>query len=211
MVVSAAPPISDQELATMGIEGIHVEAQNGDASPRVELQMFSRQPVIVQGASGDAEIRRVLTYVIVHPQQFGAGVRLDSLDVLGTIVSDPEIRAALCQAAHEDQNPAVRLKALEVLTGAQDDPDVMQAMVAALGSDDNSGVRIEAVNSLLAALDDQESADVSLNSQARDVLRDRVQNDPVHYIRMRSAAALNRLVSLESDESGSGDTGSSHP
>ena len=110
--------------------------------------MLSSRPIIVQGSSDDAEIRRVLTYVIAHPERFDPGVRLDSLDVLGTRASDPQVRDALCRAARQDRNPAVRLKALEALQASENDPDVVQAMLDVLAGDDNSGVRIEAINSL---------------------------------------------------------------
>jgi hypothetical protein len=153
MTVSAAPRISDQDLETMGVQGVRMEPQDGGEAARVEVQMLSSHPIVLQGFSDDAEIRRVLTYVIAHPQKFDPGVRLDSLDVLRTDTSDPQVRGALCQAARRDGNPAVRLKALEALHGSGDDPDVLQAMLDALAGDDNSGVRIEAVNALLFALD----------------------------------------------------------
>ncbi len=236
MTVSAAPRISDQELETMGVEGVRVQPQQDGEAPRVEVQMLSRHPVVVQGSSDDAEIRRVLTYVIGHPQKFDPGVRLDSLDVLRMDTSDAQVREALCQAARNDSNPAVRLKALEALHGSADDPDVLQAMLDALAGDDNSGVRIEAVNGLLLALDgagdpsgnavagNAVAANASvantlgakekatLDAGAPDVLRDRMQNDPNQYIRMRSAAALERLAAMESGSASSlQDARHSHP
>ena len=201
MTVSAASRISDQDLETMGIEGVRLEPQDDGLAPRVEVQMLSNRPLIVQGSPDDDEIRRVLTYVIIHPQRFDPGVRMDSLDALGTRTSDPQVRGALCQAARSDHNPAVRLKALEALHGAGSSPDVLQAMLDALAGDDNSGVRLEAVNSLLAALGSVDSP-VPLDAGAQDVLRDRMQNDPNPYIRLRSATALERLVSLETDTQG---------
>lgn len=263
MTVSAAPPISDQDLETMGVEAVRMQPQQDGEAPRVEVQMLATHPVVVQGSSDDAEIRRVLTYVIGHPQKFDPGVRLDSLDVLRMDLSDAQVRAALCQVARHDGNAAVRLKALEALHRSADDPDVVQAMLDALAGDDNSGVRIEAVNGLLLALDDAGNgfgnapagnapagtapvnapavnalganalaADAAgtasalgskekatLDTDALDVLRDRMQNDPNPYIRMRSAAALERLASMESrsanDESGTANdsqtAGHAHP
>jgi hypothetical protein len=231
MTVSAAPRISDQELETMGVEGVRVQPQQDGEAPRVEVQMLATHPVVVQGSSDDAEIRRVLTYVIGHPQKFDPGVRLDSLDVLRLDISDAQVREALCQAARHDSNPAVRLKALEALRGSTDDPDVLQAMLDALAGDDNSGVRIEAVNALLLALDDAGNPSTNalatnalatgalgakekatLDAGAPDVLRDRMQNDPNQYIRMRSAAALERLAAMEAGSASSvQDAGHSHP
>ncbi|HEY1866382.1 MAG TPA: HEAT repeat domain-containing protein, partial [Candidatus Acidoferrales bacterium] len=128
--------------------------------------------------------------------------------------SDPKVRAALCDAALRDGNPAVRLKALEALNGLGADASVQKARLGALAEDGNSGVRIAAVNALLASL---EGADASaaappealpkalLDSQALEILRDREQNDPNNYVRMRSAAVLGRLASFQAD------TGSGRP
>jgi HEAT repeat protein len=151
----------------------------------------------MQGTIDDADIRRVLTYVIDHPQRFSSGVRLDSLDALRTRISDPGIRHALCQAARHDENPAVRLKALEALNRVGSDPDALHTMVAALSSDDNSGVRVEAVNALLAALGSADAGAIPLDPDAQSVLQDRMQNDPNYYIRQRSATALAHLASLD--------------
>ncbi len=212
MTVSAAPRLTDQELETMGIDGIHLEEQDGNSAPHVEVQISSSRPVVMQGSADDAEIRRVLTYVIAHPQRFSSGVRLDSLDVLRTHVSEPQVRHTLCEAARHDRNPAVRLKALEALYGLGNDPDALQAMLGALSADDNSGVRIEAVNSLWAALGATSAGTPPLDAGMLDVLRDRMQNDPNHYIRQRSATVLARLASLDSGAAGQPESiGHVHP
>ena len=109
------------------------------------------------------------------------------------------MRNVLCQAARADRNPAIRLKALEALDGAGGDPDVLQAMLAALAADDNSGVRVQAVNSLLVALADANLLAPSLDTEAMNILRDRMQNDPNHYVRQQSATVLERLASLGAD------------
>jgi len=197
MTVSAAPRISDQDLETMGVQGIRLEPENDGIAPNVEVQMFSNRPILVQGSADDAEIRHVLTYVIAHPQRFDPAMRLDSIDVLRTRADDPQVRGVLCQAARSDHNPAVRLKALEALDGSGNDPDVLQTMLGALAADDNSGVRVEAVNALLAALGASDAAAAPLDAGALGVLRDRMQNDPNHYIRLRSATVLERLASQE--------------
>ena len=184
MTVSAAPRLSEQELETMGVAGIRWEPQNGATPAQVELQLRSERPVTVQGSADDSEIRRVLTYVLGHGQRFDPGVRLDSLEILGTHVADPQVRAALCEAAVRDSDPAVRLKALEVLRGLGGDSSVQQAMLGALAEDDNSGVRIEAVNALLASLGDEDFGNshraapngALLDPQSLGILRDRAFN-----------------------------------
>ena len=151
MTVSAASRVSDHQLETMGVEDIRLEQQDG-AAPRVELRLRSGQPTVVQGTPDDAEIRRVLAYVVQHGQQFDPGVRLDSLDALRAHTSDPQVLTALCDAAVRDSDPAVRLKALQALRTFGVDPAARQAMFEALAADDNSGVRVEAVDGLEAAL-----------------------------------------------------------
>ena len=80
----------------------------------------------MQGTPDDAEIRRVLAYVIGHGGQFDDGVRLDSIDALRPKADDPQVRAAMSEALRHDPNPAVRLKAIEALRGVGAEPDVQQ-------------------------------------------------------------------------------------
>jgi hypothetical protein len=204
MTVSAAPRLTDQELETMGIQGIHLVPQDGgpfgsQGASQVNVQLLSEQPVNVQGTLDDADIRRLLIYVVAHGQRFDPGVRLDSMEALRSRVADPEVQAALCAAVRQDDNPAVRLKALETLEGRGSDHNVQQTILGALSQDDNAGVRIEAVNSLLAAVGGDELHGIGSDAQALDILRDRERNDPNSYVRLRSAAALSRLASLDSN------------
>jgi hypothetical protein len=194
MTVSAAPRMSDQQLETMGVDGIRLEPQDG-AAPRVELRLRSEQPVVVQGTPDDAEIRRVLTYVVQHGQKFDPGIRLDSLDALRAHTADPQVRKAFCDAAVRDSDPAVRLKAIEALRSFGLDPAARQAMFEALAGDDNSGVRIEAVDGLQAALAGPAAAPPDDRGMA--ILRDRMHNDPNSYVRLHSASVLSQFASFE--------------
>jgi hypothetical protein len=200
MTVSAAPLVSDEQLETMGAEDIRVEQQDG-AVPFVELRLHSGQPTLVQGTADDAEIRRALSYVVGHGQQFDAALRLNSLDVLRTHASDPQVFTALCDAAVRDSDPAVRLKALEALQTFGMNPAARQAMFQALAADDNSGVRIEAVDGLEAALETAlatpNAAPQPPDARALSILRDRMRNDPNNYVRLHSAAVLGQLTSLQ--------------
>jgi HEAT repeat protein/putative zinc finger protein len=208
VTVSAPAPITEQELATIDSSGIHVEPQNGSPAPRVELQVRSPRPRMVEGTPDDAEIRRVLTYVIGHSGQFDDGVRLDSIDALRPKAADPQVREAMSEALRHDPNPAIRLKAIEALRGAGPAPDVQNAILEALSDDDNSGVRIQALNSLIERMRSHEFPRVSLDGRAVSVLRDRMRNDSNRYIRSRSADALGQLTSLDED---SGSVGGRHP
>ena len=208
ITVSAPAPITEQELATINSAGIHVEPQNGSPAPKVELQVRSPRPRMVEGTPDDAEIRRVLAYVIGHSGQFDDGVRLDSIDALRPQAAFPQVREAMSEALRHDPNPAVRLKAIEALRGAGSAPDVQSAILEALSGDDNSGVRIQALNSLIERMRSHEFPRVPLDGRAVSVLRDRMRNDSNRYIRSRSADALGQLTSLDE---GSGSDGGRHP
>jgi hypothetical protein len=199
ITVSAAAPITQQELEGIDADGIHVDPQSGSAGPKVELQLRSPQPRVVQGTPDDAEIRRVLTYVIGHGRQFGDGVRLDSIDALRPRAGDPQVRAAMSEALRHDPNPAVRLRAIEALRGEGSEPDVQSAILEALSGDDNSGVRIRALNTLLERMRTHELSSAPLDDHAVSILRDRMRNDSNRYIRSRTADVLGQLASMDED------------
>jgi hypothetical protein len=204
VTISAPAPITQQELEKIDLDGIRVEPQSDSADPKVELQLRSPKPRVMQGTPDDAEIRRVLAYVIGHSHQFDDGARLDSIDALRPKAHDPQVRAAMSEALRHDPNPAVRLKAIEALRGSGSEPDVQSAILAALAGDDNSGVRIQALDTLFEQLGSGESSSTPLDDQAVSILRDRMRNDSNSYIRSRSADALGRLASMEEDAPSSG-------
>jgi hypothetical protein len=199
ITVSAAAPITQQELEAIDADGILLEPQTGSPTPKVELQLRSPRSRVVQGTPDDAEIRRVLAYVIGHGRQFGDGVRLDSIDALRPRADDPQVRAAMSEALRHDPNPAVRLRAIEALHGVDSEPDVQSAILEALSGDDNSGVRIRALNTLIEGMRAHEFPSVPLDDHAVSILRDRMRNDSNSYIRSRSANALGQLASMDDD------------
>jgi hypothetical protein len=204
ITVSAPAPITQQELEAIDADGILLEPQTGSPTPKVELQLRSPRSRVVQGTPDDAEIRRVLTYVIGHGQQFGDGVRLDSIDALRPRADDPQVRAAMSEALRHDPNPAVRLRAIEALHGVDSEPDVQSAILEALSGDDNSGVRIRALNSLIEGMRAREFPSAPLDDHAVSILRDRMRNDSNSYIRSRSANALGQLASMDDDSTPAG-------
>jgi hypothetical protein len=199
ITVSAPAPITEQELEKIDLDGVRVEPQTDSADPKVELQLRSPKPRVMQGTPDDAEIRRVLAYVVGHSRQFDDGARLDSIDALRPRANDPQVRAAMSEALRHDPNPAVRLKAIEALRGAGSEPDVQSAILAALAGDDNSGVRIQALDTLFEQMSAGDLSSAPLDDQAVSILRDRMRNDSNSYIRSRSADALGRLASLDED------------
>ena len=199
ITVSAPAPITEQELETIGRDGVRLEPQTGSLIPKVELQVRSPQPRVVQGTPDDAEIRRVLAYVVGHGGQFDDSVRLQSIDALRPAADDPQVREAMSEALRHDPNPAVRLRAIEALRDMGSAADVQSAILGALSDDDNSGVRIQALNSLLERMRSREFSRVPLDNRAVGILRDRMNNDSNSYIRSRSADALGQLTSVDED------------
>ncbi|MGH9729163.1 MAG: HEAT repeat domain-containing protein [Candidatus Acidiferrales bacterium] len=179
--------MDNQELQTAAVSGINWTPTNDNRPPRVEVQMTTERPVIVQGTVDDKEVKQVLLYVLHNNRRFGPDVRINAVELLRTRANDPDVQQALCQAVRGDRNAAVRLKALEALTDTQPNQQVVQTMLDALVKDANIGVRVEAINSLRAF-----SARGALLSdpQAFTVLRDRMRTDPNNYIRLQSAAAI---------------------
>lgn len=179
--------MDNQELQTAAVSGINWTPTADNRPPRVEVQMTTEKPVVVQGTVDDKEVKQVLLYVLHNNRRFGPDVRINAVELLRARANDPDVQQALCQAVRIDRNAAVRLKALEALTDAQPNQQVVQTMLDALVNDANIGVRVEAINSLRAF-----SARGALLSdpQAFTVLRDRMRTDPNNYIRLQSAAAI---------------------
>lgn len=216
--VSAASPLTDDQLAKMAVSGINF-APNADAAPgTLQVQLRAEQPVTLSGNLDDADMRRVLTYVVKNSDRFDAGVRLDCLDALKAKIRDGEIRDALLDAARNDKNPAVRMKALESLREVASEEDVRDAVLATLEEDGNPGVRVEAINLLVRSLEmegmpqvrlapGQPDSDVPLvegvapapiasdpsTQRVVRALEELQRHDPSRYVRIRSAAALRQI------------------
>ena len=88
MSVSAAPRVSDEQLAKMAVSGINF-APSADAAPgTLQVQLRAEQPLVLSGNLDDTDVRRVLTYVVRNSDRFDAGVRLDCLDALKSRIRD---------------------------------------------------------------------------------------------------------------------------
>jgi len=218
--VSAAPKLTDDQLAKMAVSQINV-APNSEGVPGMfQVQLRAEQPVVLSGNLDDSDMRRVLTYVVKNSDRFDPGVRLDCLDALRAKIGDSEIRDALLDAARHDKNPAVRMKALESLREAASEADVRDVVLESLEEDANPGVRVEAINLLVRSLElempissangassDEPMAEPTAPAaiagsdpsvqrvvHAFEQLR---RNDPNHYVRLRSAAALRQIGPAE--------------
>lgn len=221
--VTASPRLSDEDLSKMAVAGINF-APSPDAAPgTLQVQVRTEQPIQMVGSVDNADMRRVLTYVVANGERFDPGVRLDCLDALRARAEDAQVRRALVTAARKDQNPAVRMKALEALRDSTSDESVRETLLQALQHDSNPGVRVEAVNLLVHSLDGDDfpggnigfstppaapapeltltpgmatpGAESGDDSVVRVIraLEDLRRTDPNRYVRLRSAAALRQI------------------
>jgi hypothetical protein len=185
-------PLSRLDVYNATVAGISVYPAGPSEPPQVQVQMRTEQPVTIRGSVNDSDVKHALINVLRNNQRFDPDMRLDAVDLLRVRGDDPEVRAALCQAVHTDQNAAVRLQALQALTESAGAPDqVRQTLLDALVNDQNPGVRVEAMNSLR---DMAEQGRIESDSKMLDVLRTRMQKDPNTYIRLQSAATLRDLA-----------------
>jgi hypothetical protein len=209
--VTAAPRLSDDDLAKMAVAGINFSPASDAAPGTLQLQVRTEQPIEMVGNVDNTDVRRVLTYVVANGERFDPGVRLDCLDALRARTGDAQVRRALVTAARKDPNPAVRMKALEALRDSTSDESVRETLLQALQHDANPGVRVEAVNLLVYALEDSDSQGTSIvsvepSSSGTEILpadnsvvhvvralEDLRRNDPNRYVRLRSAAALRQI------------------
>jgi anti-sigma factor RsiW len=220
MNVMAAPRLTDDDLSKMAVAGINLAPASEGAPGTLQVRVRTEQPVTVVGNVDNADMRRVLTYVVANGARFDPDVRLDCLEVLKTRSDDELVKRALVTAARKDPNPAVRMKALEALRDATDEDAVRETMLQALEHDANPGVRVEAVNLLVLSLqgdgmEPPESpnaapeapgpeapemvapmTDASMVRVVR-VLEQLQRSDPNRYVRLRSAAALRQIDSRD--------------
>lgn len=208
--VMAMPRLTDDDLSKMAVAGVNFASAPDAAPGTLQLQVRTEQPIEMIGNVDDADVRRVLTYVVANGERFDAGVRLDCLDALRARTGDVEVRRALLCAARKDQNAAVRMKALEALRDSAADDSVREVLLGALAHDANPGVRVEAVNLLVRSLEGDSlgslgapgeppapepvvlPGDLSVERVVR-ALEDLQRRDPNRYVRLRSAAALRQI------------------
>lgn len=182
--------LNTQELQSANVSGINWVPSNDNQPPRIEIQLNTERPIVLQGTVNDADLKRVLLYVLHNNQRFCPDVRIHAVELLKARADDPEVERALSHAVLTDRNAAVRLKALDALTAAKPDGSTMQTMLDALTKDTNIGVRVEAVDALLAAL---QRGGLQADPGAVNVLREHARTDPNTYIRLQSVAAIQQL------------------
>jgi hypothetical protein len=182
--------LDSQELQSANVAGINWVPSTNNQPPKIEIQLNTERPIVLQGTVNDADLKRVLLYVLHNNQRFCPDVRINAVELLKSRADDPEVERALSHAVLTDRNAAVRLKALDALTAAKPDDASMQTMLDALTKDTNIGVRVEAVDALLAA---SQHGGLEADPQAMSVLREHARTDANTYIRLQSAAAIQQM------------------
>lgn len=184
--VAQGPTGSGQANGTLAsISGIS-SIQQQPGSNQVTVKYDTVSPQQRTGSLNDPDIQQLLLYAARN--NFNAGVRMDSVDLLTQQPQNPHVREALLYAMRYDSNTGVRLKALDAVGPyVQNDVQVRDAVLESLMSDSNPGVRIEALRLL------QPSA---ADSSVRIVLQRLAAKDENRYIRAQARAMVGQLPEM---------------
>lgn len=163
----------------------------------VAVRMRSDQPVVMQGALNDSDIRHALLAALQASDTPDPDARLESVELLRASRTDAAVRRALCQAMLHDTNASVRLKAIDALRGLEQEAEVRHALLRALEHDGNPGVRVEAISALRAYLDASPGDELTRDGTFVRVLRDRQRKDPNEFVRLQSDAAIRQISARE--------------
>jgi hypothetical protein len=175
-------PVQTAGLAS--ISGISSISQQ-PGSDQITIKYDTVSPQQLSGSTSDPKVQQLLLYAARN--NFNAGVRLDSVNLLTQQPSNEHVREALLYALRYDSNAGVRLKALDGLGPyVKQDVNVRDAMLEALMADTNPGVRIEALHLL---------EPVRADSSVRIVLQ-RLQKDENRYIRSQARSLLAQLPEM---------------
>jgi len=171
--------------ALASISGVSSIVQQ-PGSNEVTIKYDAVSPQELRGSLGDANVQQLLLYAARN--NFNAGVRMDSVDLLTQQPNNQHVREALLYALRYDSNTGVRLKALEGLGPyVKGDVEVRDAVLESLMSDANPGLRIEALRLLEPARAD---------SSVRIVLERLAAKDENRYIRSQARNLLAQLPEM---------------
>lgn len=179
-------PGGEQPAPTLAsISGISsIQQQAGTNQVTVKYDTVSPQQLT--GSLNNSDIQQLLLYAARN--NFNAGVRMDSVDLLTQQPQNPHVREALLYALRYDSNTGVRLKALDsVGPYVKNDVQVRDAVLEALMSDSNPGIRIEALHMLQPCAAD---------SSVRIVLQRLASKDDNRYIRAQAKTMIGRLPEM---------------
>ena len=179
------PIDGSQPPALASISGITgIQQQPGTKQVTVKYDTVSPQQMT--GSLSDPQIQQLLLYAARN--NFNAGVRMDSVDLLTQQPQVPHVREALLYALRYDSNTGVRLKALDsVGPFVKNDVQVRDAVLESLMSDSNPGIRIEALRLLQPCAAD---------SSVRIVLQRLAAKDDNRYIRGQAKTMVSQLPEM---------------
>jgi Putative zinc-finger len=183
IVFTPATTVQPPEASIAGIKSIIPDS----SSRKVEIQYETVSPEKLDGSVDDPKIQQLLLFAARN--NYNAGVRMDSVDLLAQKPDSPQIREALVYSLRYDNNPGVRLKALDGLGPyVQKDTLVRNAVLESLLNDSNPGVRSEAIM-LLKPL----KADAAV----RQVFQQLSKQDKNKFIRSETQRALATLPEID--------------
>jgi hypothetical protein len=182
-IIEGPGPAAPLSLAS--ISGItSISQQSG--SNQISVKYDTVSPQEARGSLSDPNIQQLLLYAARN--NFNAGVRMDSVNLLTQQPNNQHVREALLYALRYDSNTGVRLKALDGLGPyVKDDVQVRDAMLESLMSDSNPGVRIEALHLL---------EPVRADSSVRIVLQRLAAKDENRYIRSQARSMVAQLPEM---------------
>lgn len=178
-------PATTAQPSLASVSGISSIAQQ-PGSNQVTIKYETVAPQEAHGSLGDPNIQQLLLYAARN--NFNAGVRMDSVNLLTQQPNNIHVREALLYALRYDSNTGVRLKALDSLGPyVKDDVQVRDAVLESLMSDANPGVRIEALRLL---------EPVRADSSVRIVLQRLAAKDENRYIRSQARTLIAQLPEM---------------
>ena len=142
---------------------------------------------IVSGSPEDDPIRQLLISAASDPSD--AGLRGDTIEILGNAASTDQTRQALLQALETDTNDGVRLRAMQGLKPIAHQSDVRRALARVLLKDANAGVRTQAID----LLTQNQEVNMLRENEMIGVFQDLMGHEQNHYIRMQVQRQLRQV------------------
>ncbi len=181
IVTNSGTGVAEGSIA--GIQSITQEP----GTNKVQIKYDTTVPQSVEGSLDDQRVQQLLLFAARN--NYNAGVRMDSVELLTQKPEDARIREALKFSLRYDSNPGVRVKSLEALGPyVKGDVTVRDAVVEALVNDANPGVRCEALQKLRP---------VRYDATVRAVLEHLSRTDKDEYVRTESRLMLASMPEIE--------------
>ncbi|HET8547904.1 MAG TPA: HEAT repeat domain-containing protein [Bryobacteraceae bacterium] len=178
-ILPGMEPSSTAAAALSPASRVRFVEPGGDG--RVQIVVEETRQRVLSGFTKDEAIRRLL--VSAAREASDPGLRVESVDLLGSAAENAEIRRVLLFALQHDPNPGVRLKALEGLRGAGADPETRKTLARVLLTDDNPGVRTQAIDLLIQKNE----------PEVVGVLQEALRRDSNNYVRLKCQKALHEM------------------